>query len=350
MTILIFFIVLSVLVLAHEWGHFITAKRAGAKVEEFGFGFPPKIFSFTRNGTIFSINLIPFGGFVKIYGENGLEARNEPGSFTSLKIARRAKIVAAGVAMNVVLAFILLSIVNLVGKPSIVDEDNAAMARDVKIQVVDVADNSPASNAGIKAGDVIKSFTDVSNFKTFVEGSTGHEIVLFVKRGLADLEIKATPRTDPPADEGALGVSLIKTGIIKSPWYLFLWQGLKDTAVMIAIIVSALFLFFKTLILEGRVMGEVAGPIGIAALTGEAYQLGLVYLLNLVAVLSINLAILNILPFPALDGGRLILLAVEKIKGSPVNHKIENAINTAGFVLLLALMLFVTWQDLARIF
>ncbi|MEK7209618.1 MAG: site-2 protease family protein, partial [Patescibacteria group bacterium] len=211
MTILIFFIVLSVLVLAHEWGHFITAKRAGAKVEEFGFGFPPKIFSFTRNGTIFSINLIPFGGFVKIYGENGLEARNEPGSFTSLKIARRAKIVAAGVAMNVVLAFILLSIVNLVGKPSIVDEDNAAMARDVKIQVVDVADNSPASNAGIKAGDVIKSFTDVSNFKTFVEGSAGHEIVLFVKRGLADLEIKATPRTDPPADEGALGVSLIKT-------------------------------------------------------------------------------------------------------------------------------------------
>lgn len=350
MTILIFFIVLSVLVLAHEWGHFITAKRAGAKVEEFGFGFPPRVFSFTKDGTIFSFNLIPFGGFVKIYGENGLEARNEPGSFTSLKIGRRAKIVASGVAMNVVLAFVLLSGVNLIGKPSIVDENNVAMARDVKIQVVDVAKDSPASNAGVKAGDVIKSFTEVSDFKSFVENSAGKEIVLFVKRGIEDLEIKAVPRINPPAEEGALGVALLKTGIITPPRYLFLWQGLKDTMVMIGVISSALFLFFKTLVLEGRVMGEVAGPIGIASLTGEAYRLGLAYLLNLVAVLSINLAILNILPFPALDGGRLILLAVEKIKGSPVNHKIENAINAAGFVLLLTLMLFVTWQDLARIF
>lgn len=350
MTILIFFIVLSVLVLAHEWGHFITAKRAGAKVEEFGFGFPPKIFSFVKNGTVFSFNLIPFGGFVKIFGENGLEHRHEPGSFTSLKIGRRAKIVAAGVVMNVVLAFLLLSAVNLMGKPSLVDENNEVLAQDIKIQVVDVVENSPAANAGIKSGDVVKSFADVSSFKSFVKDSAGQEIVLSIKRDAEDLEIKVTPRVNPPADEGALGVALVKTGIIKSPWYLFLWQGLKDTAVLIGVIGSALFLFFKTLILEGRVMGEVAGPIGIASLTGEAYTLGLAYLLNLVAILSVNLAILNILPFPALDGGRLVLLAIEKIKGSPVNHKVENAINTAGFALLLALMVFVTWKDIAKLF
>ncbi|MBI2052136.1 MAG: site-2 protease family protein [Candidatus Sungbacteria bacterium] len=164
------------------------------------------------------------------------------------------------------------------------------------------------------------------------------------------MSVKIVPRENPPAEEGALGVALARTGVVKSPWYLFLWNGLKDTLTMIGVIAAALFLFFKTLILEGRLMGEVAGPVGIAALTGQAYTMGLTYLFNLMAILSVNLAILNILPFPALDGGRLLFLAVEKIKGSPVSHKIENAVNAAGFALLIALMVFVTWQDIARFF
>lgn len=358
MTILVFLIVLSVLVLAHEWGHFVTARRAGARVEEFGFGFPPKVFSLTRNGTIFSFNLIPFGGFVKIFGENGQD-RNEPGSFGYLKISQRAKILVAGVAMNVVLAFALLSIINLMGRPAIIDDANIHLARDVNIQILEVASGSPAEKVGLRAGDIIsgatsggsvREFEDVSGFKSFIDSVAGREIELGIKRGGNRLTIQIIPRTNPPAEEGALGVSLARIGIIKSPGYLFWWNGLKDTAVMIGIIASALFLFFKTLILEGRLMGEVAGPIGIAALTGQAYTLGLAYLLNLVAVLSVNLAILNILPFPALDGGRLLFLAIEKIKGSPVSHKIENAVNAAGFVLLLALMAFVTWQDIAKFF
>ncbi len=358
MTILIFLIVLSVLVLAHEYGHFVTAKRAGAKVEEFGFGFPPKVFSVTRNGTVFSFNLIPFGGFVKIFGESG-EHRAEPGSFGSLKIFQRAKILVAGVTMNVILAFALLSIVNLVGRPAIVDETNAHLARDIKIQILDVAPESPAEKAGLKTGDVmagatvggsIKEFQDISEFKSFVEGAAGKEILLNIKRSGEALSVKIVPRENPPAEEGALGVALARTGVVKSPWYLFLWNGLKDTLTMIGVIAAALFLFFKTLILEGRLMGEVAGPVGIAALTGQAYTMGLTYLFNLMAILSVNLAILNILPFPALDGGRLLFLAVEKIKGSPVSHKIENAVNAAGFALLIALMVFVTWQDIARFF
>lgn len=358
MTILIFLIVLSVLVLAHEWGHFVTAKRAGAKVEEFGFGFPPKVFSLTRNGTVFSFNLIPFGGFVKIFGESG-EHRNEPGSFGSLKIIPRAKILVAGVTMNVILAFALLSAVNLMGRPVIVDESNAGLASNVKIKILDVAADSPAELAGLKTGDAIigatvggslRQFQDVSEFKNFIESAAGGEVLLNMERGGNLFSVKITPRTNPPAEEGALGVALAKVGLVKPPWYLFLWNGLKDTAAMIAVIASALFLFFKTLILEGRLMGEVAGPVGIAALTGEAYTLGWAYLLNLVAILSVNLAILNILPFPALDGGRLLFLAVEKIKGSPVSHKIENAVNAAGFVLLLALMAFVTWKDIVKFF
>lgn len=358
MTILIFLIVLSVLVLAHEWGHFVTAKRAGAKVEEFGFGFPPKVFSVTRNGTVFSFNLIPFGGFVKIFGESG-EHKNELGSFGYLKISQRAKVLVAGVTMNVVLAFVLLSLINLIGRPVIIDDANVGSARDVHIQILEVASDSPAEKAGLRAGDVIigaavgesaREFEDVSDFKSFVDSAAGREIELSIKRGGNRLAVQIVPRTNPPVSEGALGISLARIGIIQSPWYLFWWAGLKDTAMMIGVIASALFLFFKTLIVEGRLMGEVAGPIGIAALTGQAYTLGWAYLLNLVAVLSINLAILNILPFPALDGGRLLFLAVEKIKGSPVSHKIENAVNMAGFALLLALMVFVTWQDIVKIF
>ena len=358
MTVLIFLIVLSLLVLVHEYGHYITAKRAGAKVEEFGFGFPPKIFSFTRNGTLFSINLIPFGGFVKIFGENG-ESRGEAGSFTALKISRRAKIISAGVFMNVVLAFFLLSLGNLIGRPVIITPENEALAQNIQIQIMNVAENSPALAAGLKTGDVIKkasfdgsekSFGSVAEFKSFVEAAAGREIVLNIARGRESLNLNLTPRINPPPEEGALGVALARTGLIKSPGYLFLWQGLKDTVSMIGIIGAALFLFFKTLVLEGRVMGEVAGPIGIASLTGEAYQLGLSYLINLVAILSVNLAILNILPFPALDGGRLVFLAAEKIKGSPLSHKLENSVNIAGFILLLALMFFVTWKDIAKFF
>ena len=359
MTILVFLIVLSILVLAHEWGHFITARRAGAKVEEFGFGFPPKIFSFTKNGTLFSVNLIPFGGFVKIFGESG-EHKNEAGSFTSLKISKRAKIICAGVFMNLVLAFLLLSLGNLLGRPMVLDEGNVAQASNIKIQITNVAENSPASKAGVKMGDAIaglkladgtlKTFSEVSQFKSLIESEAGQEIDLVLLRGKDNIELKITPRVNPPAGEGALGVALAKVGLIKSPWYLFLWDGLKDLSFMIWMIGSALFLFFKTLILEGRVMGEVAGPIGIAALTGEAYRMGLSYLINLVAILSVNLAILNILPFPALDGGRLVFLVVEKIKGSPLSQKFESTVNITGFILLLALMFFVTWKDVVKFF
>ncbi|MEK7608860.1 MAG: RIP metalloprotease RseP, partial [Patescibacteria group bacterium] len=281
------------------------------------------------------------------------------GSFGSWKMSRRAGILVAGVTMNVILAFALLSIINLMGRPVIIDDTNASLARNIQIKILDIAPASPAEAAGLKTGDAVtgatvggsvRAFQDVSEFKSFIENAAGGEVLLNIERGGDLFSVKIIPRTSPPAEEGALGVSLARVGLIKSPWYLFLWNGLKDTAVMIGVIAEALFLFFKTLIVEGRLMGEVAGPVGIAALTGEAYTMGWAYLFNLVAILSVNLAILNILPFPALDGGRLIFLAVEKIKGSPVSHKIENTVNAAGFVLLLALMAFVTWKDIARFF
>ena len=171
-----------------------------------------------------------------------------------------------------------------------------------------------------------------------------------VKRGAEIKDFNIIPRINPPENEGALGVSLARVGLVKSKWYLFLWEGLKDTALLFWLIISSLFLLFKTLIIEGRMMGELAGPIGIATLTGQAYVMGLSYLMNLVAVLSIHLAILNFLPFPALDGGRLVFLAFEKLRGKPISQKIEQAVNLSGFVLLLALMAFITWKDIVKLF
>jgi regulator of sigma E protease len=262
--------------------------------------------------------------------------------------------------MNLVLAYVLLSFGNLVGRPMLLDESNSAKATNIKIQITAVAENSPASNAGVKMGDALagiklpdgtlKTFSEVPEFKSLIAERVGSEIDLVLTRGKENIDIKITPRVNPPAEEGALGVALAKIGLVKSPWYLFLWDGLKDLGFMVWVIGSSLFLFFKTLFIEGRVMGEIAGPIGIASLTGEAYNMGMIYLINLVAILSVNLAILNILPFPALDGGRLVFLIVEKIKGSPLSQKFENTINITGFVLLLALMFFVTWKDIVKFF
>ena len=358
MTILVFLIVLSVLVLAHEYGHFITAKKSGAKVEEFGFGFPPRFFSFKRNGTEFTLNLIPFGGFVKIFGELG-DHKDSPGSFSGLKISKRAKIICAGVFMNLVLAFVLLSFVNLIGKPMIITENDAAYAKNIQLKVLDTAKDSPAFSVGVKSGDVVSELSfngksqtvlDADAFRKIIDEANGKEVILKVKRGSESIDFKITPRINPPENEGAVGVSLAKVGLVKSKWYLFLWDGLKDTAMLFWLIITSLFLLFKTLIFEGRMMGELAGPIGIATITGQAYSMGLSYLLNLVALLSIHLAILNFLPFPALDGGRMVFLVFEKLRGKPVSQKIEQAVNLSGFVLLLALMAFITWKDIVKLF
>ncbi len=359
MTILVFFIVLSVLVLAHEWGHFITAKRAGARVEEFGFGFPPRLFSYKKGETVFSFNLIPFGGFVKIFGETG-DHKNELGSFSSLNLLKRSKVVVAGVVMNILLAFLLLSFGNIIGRPAIIDATNENIAQDISIGVLEVAKDSPAEKAGIVnqdkilsaglIGQAVQIFSNVDEFQKFISKNSGQEIKLNLKRGQENIAVSIIPRINPPAGEGALGVALARIGLIKTPWYLAFWEGAKDTIRMTGMIAVGLWLFFKTLFFEGNFLGDIAGPVGIAKLTGQAYQMGWAYLIQLTAVLSVNLAVLNILPFPALDGGRLLLLAVEKIKGSPLSQRLEQNINVVGFGLLLLLMVVITWKDLARLF
>lgn len=357
LTVIIFIIILGLLIFVHELGHFLVAKKNGVKVEEFGFGFPPRIFGIKRGETIYSLNLIPLGGFVKILGEDGQE-RHNPCSFATKKIWQRAVILAAGVTMNVVLAVFLLGLGLGIGLPTAIDDEKDVEGAIVKITQVDL--ESPAQAAGIKIGDAVikmKSHADeltnidkVRQVQDFTDENKGQEIVVALQRGKEIFDIKIVPRENPPLGEGPLGVGLARVAIISYPWHQALYKGAADTFRLAGMIIVALGSVIWNLLTQGRMVVDILGPVGIYSITGQAAQLGFIYLLQLTALLSINLAIINAFPFPALDGGRLLFLLIEKIKGSPVSQKIEKAVHSAGFVFLILLMVLVTIRDIAKIF
>jgi len=347
-TLLIFILILGILVLVHEFGHFIVAKKSGLTVEEFGFGFPPRIFSFKVNETVYSINLLPLGGFVKILGEDGGET-NSPKSFSSKSAGIRSLITAAGVMMNFALGALLLIIGFYIGLPQVVNEENKAIAKNVQIQIIAISNNSPAEKANLKLGDSIEGFGEISIFQDFINQNKEKEISLKIKRGEDYLDIKAVPRANPPEREGALGIALAKTGLISYPWYQSVWLGIKSAFIITWEIIKGFVGLIKNLLVAGEIPKEIAGPVGIAVMAGQATALGFIYLLRLVALISLSLAVFNLIPFPALDGGRLLFLGIEKIKGSKVNPKIENAIHSIGIVLLLALVVLITYRDILKL-
>ena len=357
LTLIIFILVLGVLILVHELGHFIAAKRNGLTVEEFGFGFPPRIFGIKKGETIYSINLLPFGGFVKILGEDGSESNN-PKSFSSKSVGSRSLIAASGVFMNFVMATLLLIIGFYIGLPQIIDKNNEALAKNVKIQIIAISNDSPAEKSGIKMGDVVKyvksenknvAINEISILQENINNSKGKELTITIQRGKEILEINTVPRINHPEGEGALGIALAKTGIISYPWHKSFWLGVKSAFVITWEIIKGFGGLLKNLITSGKVPQDISGPVGIAVLTSQAAALGFIYLLQLTAIISLNLAVLNLIPFPALDGGRLLFLSIEKIKGSKVNPKIENTIHSIGLVLLLALIMLITYKDILKL-
>ena len=354
LTIITLVIVLGIIILFHEIGHFVSAKKMGVDVEEFGVGFPPRIFGKKYKGTIYSLNWIPIGGFVKIKGEQG-EGKDDPRSFASKKIWRRAIILSAGVFMNFVLAFIIFSISFGIGSPTIIDESISpnTKIKDEKIQIVEVVDDSPADRAELKVGDIIisldnKSIKETEDFSQYTAKKTGQEIILKIKRGDQELEKKLTPEKDEELERGIVGVWLVKTGLVSYPWYQSIWMGLKSTVSITWQILVALYEIIKNLLITHQTAVDIAGPVGIAVITGQVAKMGFVYILQFAALLSINLAIINFLPFPALDGGRVLFLVIEKIRGKPVNRKVEATIHNIGFILLILLLVFITFKDVSR--
>lgn len=358
-TLIIFIIVLSVLVFVHEFGHFIMAKRAGMKVEEFGFGFPPRLFGIKRGETTYSVNWVPFGGFVKILGEDGGE-RDNPRSFALARAGIKTGVIVAGVVMNVLLAVVLLGIGNAVGlRVGLVDEASVKQAKDIKVQIIQVATGSPAEAAGLKPLDEITGFkvdgqtiniSRVEEVQDFVNKNMGREVTVVMMGGDELIEKKLVPRAKPPEGEGALGVSLAATGLISYPWYEAIGRGAVDTVNIFRYTVVGYATIIKNVFVTGKAGVELSGPVGIAVITGKAARLGFTYLMQFTALISVNLAVLNIIPFPALDGGRLLFVGIEKLKGRPVPKKIEAAVNSVGFALLIMLMIYVTTKDVLRFF
>jgi regulator of sigma E protease len=359
MIILIVFISLIGLLALHEFGHFLTAKKFGVRVEEFGIGYPPRIFGKKIGETLYSLNLLPFGAFVKIQGEEGgIESAH---SFIGKPIWQRALIILGGVVSFWIISAILLSIVFGLGVPQAISDETEAL--NPKVQIVAVANNSPAQVAGIKAGDVITSLKSkieneklkidkVEQVQEFTDLHKGEEITLTFERGKEVFDLTLIPRLSPPEGEGAMGVGLARTALTSYPWYLAPVKGVETCFYLTGSIIKALGQVLGNLI-QGKGLPEGAqlvGPIGIGSLMTQAAHLGLTYYLQFIALISIYLAIFNILPIPALDGGKLLFLGIEKVRGKPVSQKTEQSVTGIFFVLLITLMIWVTIKDIIRLF
>lgn len=356
--IVAFFTIISLMVI-HEFGHFIIAKKRGVKVEEFGIGYPPRIFGKKFGDTIYSVNLLPFGAFVRILGEiGGLEDYH---SFSGKKIWERILIVLGGVLAFWVVSAILLIIVFGLGMPTPVS-DEAVNLTDVKVQITMVAPNSPAARSGLEpldtilllksGGDQIKIDKAVQ-VNEFINMHKGQEVMLTLERWGKTFDVSTLPRVSPPAGEGALGIGLVRVALVSVPWYKAPYKG----------IIGAGNLTLATFQAFGGVLGHIVekkevpvgvtlmGPLGIFNFLKQIFQLGINYFLYFVALISVLMAITNLLPIPALDGGKLLFLAIEAIRRKPVPAKIEQNITSTFFVLLIILSIFITIKfDIPNVF
>lgn len=365
------------MVLVHELGHFIVAKRNGVPSEEFGFGFPPRIVGFYKDKegkrrwvfgsgeidaslkeedeTVYSLNLIPLGGFVKIRGEDEENGEKDEKSFVNQPAWVRFKILFAGVAMNFLLAIVLFSAAFQIGLPESISDTQ--QVDDSKVQIAQVSPGSPADEMGLEMGDEVVSIETtngvvkidtISGLQETVEQNKGEEITVNVMRADNGAALTTIVRETPPEGEGLLGVQLVRTTFAQYGFFESIWLAIKTTFMMVIAIIVFLFDMIVGLFRSEPISADVAGPVGIAVMTGKMAELGFAYLLQFTALLSVNLAVINLFPFPALDGGRILFLGIEKIKGSPINRKIEGAFNTVGFFLLIGLMIFITIQDFSK--
>lgn len=343
LTLIIFLLILSFLVLVHEFGHFIVAKRNHIHVEEFGMGFPPKIWSKKIHSTIYSINAIPLGGFVKLLGED--EDVNHKNSFSRRSPWVRAKVIIAGVLMNFLLAWILLTIW-FWAVPAHLDN---------KVAVIEVQKNSPAAEAQIKPNDFITKIGDVDvktsdNLDQFTKIHQGETLPITIQRFNKDITSNITLAK---GTEDSLGIAMTDTGgdIAKGPWYMAPIEALQEMAGVVWL--SLLFVWKLVLSIFGLAAPiskeAVSGPVGIFAFLYQIITFGWVYVLRFAALISLALGFFNILPFPALDGGRLLFIIGEGFRGKKlVKAEFENAVHWFGFIILLALMAIITYNDIVK--
>ena len=374
MTILIFIVILAILVFVHEFGHFIAARACGIRVDAFALGFGPRIFSWkfkNKTGksvgflgageTEYSIRLIPFGGFVKIFGENpdeenthGPEAKR---SFVNKPKWQQVIVLASGVLCNFIFAFILYICVFSGGVTASIDgfEQYARYFTNERIMIIAVEPNSPAYKAGIRTGDSVLGSTSIEEIQNNIQNSAGLPVELHFLSHDKELNIAVTPMIDQSTTTSTSSVYKIGIGMrdvydMHLPVYISIWQGFRYTFFMIKDTAIGLVNFIGSIFAGTADYSQISGPVGIAVDVGDAAALGFSYLVMFTAIISVNLGVINLIPFPALDGGRIFVVIIEAIIRRPVSPKYINVINLVGFVLLMALMVFVTYKDILKLF
>jgi regulator of sigma E protease len=413
-------IVLAILIFVHELGHFLTAKMFGIRVDEFAIGFPPKIFSFSLKkgnelekvseseeitideeitkdgvlketiidrrreidvirpnnkwqfwfgnkkgneeeikGTVYTVNLIPFGGFVKIFGENpndeSIDGPDSKRSFVNVSKWRQIVVLLAGISMNIIFAWLLISASFNIGLVTSIDNQYKDNAKDVSVIVTSVMKDSPAENAGMRPGDRIikissKKNPSIEDVQNMIAKSSG-KLDIEYKRGNATGTVEVIATDNIVNGRKAIGISMDMAGVVKFGFFRSFLEGAKLTVIETKNIAVGICEFIKGAVTgQAGILSDVSGPVGIANMVGQAESMGLSYLLGFIAIISINLAVLNLIPFPALDGGRALFVIIEAVIRRRIKPAILNWTNAIGFAILIVFMLFITYKDIAKLF
>ncbi len=348
----LFILILGLLVFVHELGHFWVAKRNGVTVHEFAFGFKPRLFSWKRGGTEYAINLLPFGGYVRLEGET--EDTGVKGSFAAKSPLIKTKVLVAGVTMNVILAWIALTFAYAIGStPLSASFANQPYAvTDVHIGLGKVAADSPAQLAGWQTGDELVSVDGVQlnsaeSFVTLTKQKMGQSIWIGVKRGDEIRFTQVTPRSNPPAGQGALGVELFEGSLVRSSWYAAPIAGAAEVASQIKMTFVGIGTIFRDLIIGQKVSDDVSGLVGVGVATGIVRRMGVGSVLQFISLISVNLALVNLIPIPPLDGGHVLFVWLEKWRKKSLDVFRGYATMT-GMALLIIFALAVTYKDIVR--
>lgn len=350
-TVIVFLIILSILVFVHELGHFLACKLFKVKVNAFAIGFPPKIWSFTKGETTYAINALPLGGYVSIHGENPGEEfdPNDTRNFQNLSWWKQVIILAAGVIFNVIFAWILLSLSLMIGtsKAALDGLPSEYISGPQKVLIQAVGENSPAKKAGVVPGEVLYSVngivvTNATQVQDLIKQSVDKVELMSV------LKQSTTTHTVIFEDQKMIGVSLAEVAQVQMPFFAALKYGGAGTWYLTSELGKGVVGFFGKLFVGNASWDEVAGPVGIAKNVGDANREGFTSLLFMSVLISLSLAIMNILPFPALDGGRIVIAVIEGAIRRKLNVKFVNILNLVGFVVLILLMLVVTFKDIWR--
>jgi regulator of sigma E protease len=366
-TIIEFLFVIAVLVFVHELGHFLFAKWCGVKVDEFAIGFGPKIFNKRKGETLYRINLFPLGGYVKIVGENPNdpipEGLDKSRIFTYQNRFKQFLILFGGVLFNFIFAYILYIVSFMIGFTASPSDfsDYSSRFKNQRILITEVVPDSPADRAGIKVGYILEQLSSlsnqntedkVSNIQRAINESKGKELEFRFKEDTESESkiIRLRAKQGLIEDKYAIGIAMNEVVDLRLPMFASIKQGVIHTSFMIKETVLSLYGFFHDLIFGKADLDQVSGPVGIAKVVHMAGERGVSTFIIIIALISINLGIINLLPFPALDGGRILFVAIESIVRRQIHAKFQNIVNAFGFVLLMILMVIVSIKDIIKLF